>query len=164
MLRDRLALLSERHCRLSRDADGRLHDEIGPAVAWPDGFAVYAWHGVRVPRQVITDPDACDPATVLAEPNLEVRRVAIERIGYERLLTALRLEPVATDRTGRLWRVDLPPDEPLVLVEVENATREADGSHRRYFLRVPPDMRTAREAVAWTFGAPPDEWRPLVET
>ena len=29
---------------------------------------------------------------------------------------------------------------------------EADGSHRRYFLRVPPDVRTARAAVAWTFG------------
>ena len=29
---------------------------------------------------------------------------------------------------------------------------EPDGTYRRYFLRVPPRMRTARQAVAWTFG------------
>ena len=38
------------------------------------------------------------------------------------------------------------------VVEVVNATPEPDGSYRRYFLRVPPQVRTAREAVAWTFG------------
>ena len=37
-------------------------------------------------------------------------------------------------------------------MEVVNATAEPDGSHRRYFLRVPPTARTAREAVGWTFG------------
>ena len=48
---------------------------------------------------------------------------------------------------------DPPVDgEPLTVVEVVNSTPEPDGSHRRYFLRVPPDTRTAREAVAWTFG------------
>jgi hypothetical protein len=39
-----------------------------------------------------------------------------------------------------------------VLVEVVNATQEPDGWHRRYYLRVPPSIRTARAAVAWTFG------------
>ena len=32
-----------------------------------------------------------------------------------------------------------------------NSTPEPDGTRRTYFLRVPPQMRTAREAVAWTF-------------
>lgn len=164
VLREELAILSERHSRLSLDREGRLHDEHGPAVIWPDGFAVYAWHGIRVPREVITDPESVDTKAVLAEPNLEVRRVLIERLGYERLISGLRLKPVAKDRSGRLWRVDLSPDEPLVLVEVENATREVDGTRRRYFLRVPPDIETAREAVAWTFGLPTESYRPLSET
>jgi hypothetical protein len=38
------------------------------------------------------------------------------------------------------------------LVEVVNATAEPGGSYRRYFLPVPPEMRTAREADGWTFG------------
>jgi hypothetical protein len=36
-------------------------------------------------------------------------------------------------------------------VQVTNATPEPDGTHRAYWLRVPPGMRTARQAVAWTF-------------
>ena len=43
-------------------------------------------------------------------------------------------------------------DEPLRVVEVVNSTPEPDGTYRRYLLRVPPTTRTAREAVAWTFG------------
>jgi hypothetical protein len=114
---------------------------------------------------VIADPETLDPATVLLEPNVEVRRVMIERIGYQRLFRGLRMKPVAKDKTGRLWRVDLPfPDEPIVVVEVENATKERDGSRKRYFLRVPPDIRTACDAVAWTFGIGPDNYQPSVQT
>jgi hypothetical protein len=75
------------------------------------------------------------------------------------------MKPVAKDNTGRLWRIDLPlPDEPLHIVEVENATKEPDGSRKRYFLRVPPDMRKPRQAVAWTFGINPGEYAPDEET
>ena len=52
--------------------DGRLHGEGGPAVAWPDGFAIHAWHGVRVPADVVERPGVLDPAGVIAEPNIEL--------------------------------------------------------------------------------------------
>jgi hypothetical protein len=39
------------------------------------------------------------------------------------------------------------------------------GLHRRtYWLRVPPQTRTARSAVAWTFGLTPEQYAPLVQT
>src|SRR5258708_19796990 len=41
------------------------------------------------------------------------------------------------------------------MIEVINRTPEPDSSFKHYWLRVPPTMRTAREAVAWTF---PDFW------
>jgi hypothetical protein len=50
------------------------------------------------------------------------------------------------------------------MVEVINATPEPDGSRKRYWLRVPPYMRTAREAVAWTFGLSGKEYAPDKET
>jgi len=37
-------------------------------------------------------------------------------------------------------------------VEVINATPEPDGTHKHFFLQVPAHMRTAREAVAWSYG------------
>lgn len=51
-----------------------------------------------------------------------------------------------------------------VMVKVRNSTPEPDGSVRDYWLRVPPDLRTARAAVAWTFGLEPTEYAPAVET
>ena len=50
------------------------------------------------------------------------------------------------------------------MVEVVNSTPEPDGTRKTYFLRVPPTTRTAREAVAWTFGLRADAYRPAVET
>ena len=35
---------------------------------------------------------------------------------------------------------------------------------KEYFLRVPPTMRTAHEAVAWTFGLTPEQYSPAIET
>jgi hypothetical protein len=58
----------------------------------------------------------------------------------------------------------VPGDEPIVAVEVVNSTRAPDGSFKRYWLRVPPEMSTAREAVAWTFGLRATQYAPEKET
>jgi hypothetical protein len=68
------------------------------------------------------------------------------------------------ERYGTLWRRNVSGDEPIVMVEVVNSTREPDGSFKRYWLRVPPDMKTAREAVAWTFNVPAERYAPVKET
>ncbi len=55
-------------------------------------------------------------------------------------------------------------DEPVVMVEVQNSTPEPDGTHKTYFLRVPPTMQTAHEAVAWTFGLGGQQYSPSAES
>ncbi|MGK4422445.1 DUF6745 domain-containing protein, partial [Klebsiella pneumoniae] len=64
----------------------------------------------------------------------------------------------------RLYRRNVPDDEPIVMVELVNASPELDGSLKTYMLRVPPTVRTCREAVAWTFGMTVDQWQPAMET
>ena len=136
----------------------RLHCEDGPAVVWPDGWGVWSWHGVRVPQHVIEDPASITAAEVLAEENAEVRRVMVERMTPERFLAESDAKPVQQDDYGKLWRVDMPDDEPLVMVELLNSTVEPDGNRKIYFLRVDPNCRTALEAVAWTFDQKPEEY------
>lgn len=136
----------------------RLHCEDGPAVAWPDGWGVWSIHGVGVPRHVVEAPETLTPAEILGEANAEVRRVMIERFGAERLMREAAAERVQQDDYGTLWRLEIDEDEPLVMIEVVNSTAEADGSRKRYWLRVPPDMDTARAAVAWTFAMRADEY------
>src|SRR4029077_18916000 len=48
--------VSERHNVLLRDERGRLHSLGGPACAYPDGWAIYAVHGARVPEFVVERP------------------------------------------------------------------------------------------------------------
>ena len=50
------------------------------------------------------------------------------------------------------------------MIEVVNRTPERDGRFKRYWLRVPPTMRTAREAVSWTFNMPAELYGPEIET
>jgi hypothetical protein len=38
------------------------------------------------------------------------------------------------------------------------------GRFHTYWLRVPPHARTAKEAVAWTFGLSEQEYAPMVQT
>jgi len=157
-------VLGERPDELHLDEQGRLHAARGPALVYPDGWALWAWHGVRVPRAVIESPEGLPAQDVLAEPDVEVRRIMIERVGHERLVRDGGARRLAEDETGILWRLDLTDDEPLVCVEVTDASTGRGAAFKRYLLRVPPGVRTPREAVAWTFGVDQGEYRPAVET
>ena len=164
-----LAIMLDRPIRSGFDDRGRLHAEDGAALEYADGTAIWALHGVVVPSDVVTDPGSITVEQIDRAANAEVRRVMTERFGAERLITEGGAELVDEDAVGRLWRRPFPRTgwrhtEPLQMVEVRNATPEPDGTTRTYFLRVPPTVRTAREAVAWTFGLEGKRYAPLVET
>ena len=153
--------VSERHHVLSRDDRGRLHSIAGPAVAYPDGWAIYAVRGVRVPAEWIEQKDKLDPATALTWPNVEQRNAAAEIIGWARILEQLKPSTIDTDRDpeiGTLLRVDL-PDAPN-----SRFLRVRCGTGREFVLPVPAEMETARQANAWTYGLKPDEYKPEIRT
>ncbi|WP_198653711.1 DUF6745 domain-containing protein [Actinocorallia populi] len=161
---ENLVILSERPVELHRDEPGRLHNGDGPALSYSDGFALHAWRGMPIPPGFLDTLSGLTAHRILAEENAELRRVMLERFGYDRYLAEAGAQPLHRDETGVLWRIDLPDDEPVVMVEVVNSTPEPDGTRRTYYLRVPPDTRTARAGVAWTFGLTEAEYRPLQET
>lgn len=160
----RVAVLSERPVALHRDEAGRLDHGDGPALAYPDGFALHAWRGMPVPAAFLAELPTLTPERIRAEENAELRRVMLEYYGYDRYLTDSGARPLHRDETGVLWRIDLVDDEPVVMVEVLNSTPEPDGTHRTYWLRVPPSTRTAREGVAWTFGLEEEVYAPAAQT
>ncbi|MFJ7159677.1 DUF6745 domain-containing protein [Streptomyces sp. NPDC101118] len=161
---ERLAVVCERPVELHRDEAGRLDRGDGPALAFPDGFALYAWRGMPVPADLLSGLATLTPERIREEENAELRRVMLEHYGYERYLDESGAEPVHRDGTGVLWRIPLPDDEDVVMVEVVNSTPEPDGTSRTYWLRVPPETLTARQGVAWTFGLDAAEYAPSRET
>lgn len=141
-------MVSERPLNINRDANGRLHSATGPAISWPDGWGLYMWHGLRVPAEWILHPDKLDPQTALNWKNVEQRRAAAEIIGWARVLDALKARSVDKDedpQIGELLEVDL-PDSPK-----QKFLRVRCGTQRTFCLPVPPEMKTALQANAWTF-------------
>ncbi|MFF4982198.1 DUF6745 domain-containing protein [Streptomyces sp. NPDC001046] len=160
----RVVVLSERPVALHRDEAGRLDRGDGPALAYPDGFALHAWRGMPVPASFLAELPSLTPDRIRDEENAELRRVMLEYYGYDRYLADSGARPVHRDETGTLWRIDLIGDEPVVMVEVLNSTPEPDGTRRTYWLRVPPSTGTARAGVAWTFGLGEQVYAPVRET
>lgn len=161
---ENVAFVCEKPLQFHIDQGGRLHNADGQALLFADGFAAHAWHGIIVDERVITDPESITIKEIESTANIEMRRVLIERYGQPRYLMDSGAIVVHEDDFGVLYRKRIEGDEPLVMVKVVNSTPEPDGTYKDYFLRVPPDMQTAREAVAWTFGFDSDDYTPSRET
>ncbi|HZM74436.1 MAG TPA: hypothetical protein VFC19_01850 [Candidatus Limnocylindrales bacterium] len=161
---ERVAVICERHVEVHRDNLGRLHRGDGPALSYPDGYGIHSWRGMPIPPEIVAELATLTVERIQAESNAEMRRVMLEHFGFERYLRESGAKKQHADEFGTLWRVDIPGDEPLVMVEVINSTAEPDGSFRTYFLRVPPQTGTARAGVAWTFGLSEQEYVPTKQT
>ncbi|MFJ8228991.1 DUF6745 domain-containing protein [Streptomyces sp. NPDC094448] len=161
---EKAVVICERPTELHRDEAGRLDHGSGPALSFPDGFALHAWRGMPVPAGFLAELPSLDPARIREEENAELRRVMLEFYGYDRYLAESGARPVHRDEAGILWRIPMNGDEDVVMVEVVNSTPEPDGTYRTYWLRVPPSTGTAKEGVAWTFGLDEKEYEPLRQT
>ena len=168
MMHKRFWIVSDRQVSIHVDPQARLHHETGPARTWGDGWAIYAWHGVRVPADLIED--GWDTARILKEPNAEVRRCAIERLGWERFVVDAGLAQVGENvpdpgNPGHtLALYDVPEaiyDTAVRVLICDNATPERDGTRRRFGLTVPASMPDPVAAAAWTFGLNPSEYAAL---
>lgn len=168
---DKVCVLTERPTEFHTEQVNReltneyqLHNEIGPAISYRDGWSIYAWHGVTVPDYVILDPGSISLKSIQRQRNIELRRILLERYGFERFIMDSGAIPVDADRFGTLYKIEMENDEPLTLVSVMNSTLEIGGERKRYLLRVPPFVHSAKRAVAWTFDCADYEYNPQQET
>lgn len=159
----------------------RLHCVNGPAVAWPDGWGVYAIHGARVPEYVINRPHEITVVKIKAEKNAEVRRIMIERFGEVRYIEESGMKPIAhDDKFGTIYLEEHEAGRPTARLRVTNRTAEPDGSFKIYWLPFNPTLyngdaaRIPQAAAASTWRTTPGgkellfkDWRkyhPAVET
>jgi hypothetical protein len=164
VLSDGIAFVCDWPQRVTLDDRNRYHSTDGPALKFADGFSMYRQHGVHVARELIERPHDISVDMIENQISVERRRVMIELYGAARYLRDSGAVLVNEDETGALYRKELLYDEPMQMVKVVNSTPEPDGTFREYFLRVPPTVRTAREAVAWTFATDESEYSPQFET
>jgi len=166
----------ERPTKITLDDRVRAHNTSGPALLWPDGFGIYMVAGIKIPEHYITKSDTLTIEVIDKERNAEVRRVYLGLYGEERYLKDTKAKIVSYGSDGaKLWCRVIPPgiarvfssadnEDRIQFVEVVNSTPEPDGSIKHYFLRVPPTINNADEAVAWTFRLTDKDYDPEIET
>jgi hypothetical protein len=122
------------------------------------------WRGITIDRRIAFAPETITAREVLETRNVELRRVLMERMGYENFLQSARSQTLDIDHDPggerRLLHVPFGDDEPLVCLAVI-----CPSTGRQYMLRVPPAMRSCRQAAAWLAGFDtPDAYQPIQET
>lgn len=138
-----------RPCSIKFDDQNRGHSETGPAIAYSDGFSVYVWHGMRVPKSWIMEPESLTEKEFLHHDNAEMRRVASEIVGWAVVLEKLGARTIDEDadpEIGTLLEVDIPE------IGKERFLKVLCGTKREFAMPVPPTIKTAIEGQAWMLG------------
>jgi hypothetical protein len=129
---------------------GRLHRDGGPAMSYPDGFAVWALNGVRVPREIAeSSSHNLDPRLILKEHNAEVRREIIRKIGIERVCEKLGAQVIDSAADYELLILDLGDKVRRPFLKMKNPSIGV------YHIEgVAPEITTVEEALLWRNGTP----------
>ena len=150
---ENILVISDRPLHINRDAEGRLHCENGASISCRDGWSLYHWHGVSIPKEWVTGkPPTAKEA--LTWENIEQRRAATEIVGWNNVLKELNAKIINKDddpEVGTLLEAEIPDSG------IERFLQVKCGTGRDFVLPVPPDMKTALEANLWTYGLDPDK-------
>lgn len=144
---------------LKIDPDHRIHSEEGAAIQYSDGDSLYFWHGTPIPGSWIEESPTLEQC--FTWENIEQRRCACEILGWDRVLREVNHSVINEndDETiGKLIEVDLPGIGRQRFLQVRC------GTGRQFSLPVPPEMQTALQANAWTYGLDAEEYKPEVRT
>lgn len=146
---NKFALICERPTSIKRDDQNRLHSDAGPAIQYEKGFELYFWHGVSVPKEWITNKETLKPETALQWPNVEQRRAACEILGWNKILSMLKVKIIdahENPQVGTLIEVNLPDSGKTRFLQA------VCGTSRTFALPVPNTTKTALEAQALLHG------------
>ena len=150
-----ICFICDRPIKLSFNQENRLHGDGEPAIEHADGYKVYANSGVLLPEKYGTIPTSkWNSEWLLSERNAELRRVLVQGVGYNRICEELGAEELDSWEEYSLFKIKN-------YIEVDEWGSEDDkepmhllkmicpSTGHIHFLRVPPDIDSARESIRW---------------
>jgi hypothetical protein len=150
--------MSERPTELYFDEQHRLHRDGGPAILFPDRYALWALHGVRVTQELAEiSPQQMEPGMVMKTDNANVRREALRKMTPAMFLEKAGAQPVDEEvlvsgdgqiHPYQLYMLDVGDGQRRPYIKMKNPSLEdtyhVEGVH--------PSCRTVRQALAWQDG------------
>jgi hypothetical protein len=157
-----ICIVSKKPKLITKNGNGRLHCENDAALKY-DGFELWRLNGVRVPKELVLTPaEKLDCKKWISEPNVEIRREFIRKIGTERLFNELDSKIIdnGVDHNGKpceLRSLDLGNEIIGIGFKFEHAS--LPGIYGIEF--VPPECNTISKALKFRNGT---KNKPLVLT
>jgi hypothetical protein len=131
------------------NADGEIHNDVGPAVEWADGKKFWYidehYLASESAEKIVMSPETLTKDEILAIQNEEERRVAIDRMGWSKYLTAIDAK-IADSRENWVDNtyevlIDPPTEEPAESWRRRNEplrmVLSCRSTGRKYFIAVP---------------------------
>lgn len=145
---DEVCVVTQKPTELHFNAEKRLHNTKGPAIAYADGYSLYALNGVKM--------DGCEalmkPGTrgkdILDVKNVEQRAELIKLHGIQNLFNDLNPELLDSARGYELYKITIYKDDsrvqPRIYLKMNNPS--VDEVHVE---AVHPDCATVDQALSW---------------
>jgi hypothetical protein len=144
-----ICFVSKKPTKCTLDDQNLLHSLTGPAIAFSDGFEIYAINGVMVTKDVVMAPESITIENINSEPNEEVKRIKIQQFGVSKFITEQKSTIIDMDVIAVNPFDKDSPTMPRALMEI-GAMRYfvgTDGSTKRtYYMNVPAHISTCVEA------------------
>ena len=129
--------------------DGDLHNTSGPAVLYADGWSHYAIGGVAVDEQIVIRPKTQTIMQITKEENEEVKRIRIERYGWEKYIADVKAKVVDQRRND----IDGTIEALFVMAGGMKAfCGRCRSTGRVYFLEVDPSISNCEQSQKWMLG------------
>ena len=165
---DGLCIVSRMPIQLQVDDHQRLHAIHESAIRFADGYLQFFFNGSVLGREFFHASGVFRWERILRAGNNRWRRTLLASLEFEELKKLLELELVdhssISEKGGplKLWAPST--TEAFNLVPAHFLEVVCPSTKNRHILTVPPDVSSARGAVAWTFGRTQREYWPDLES
>ncbi len=154
---DNICWISERHNIVRMNSRNRLHCETGMALAYPDGWGIYALNGIKMkPEYVLTPAKDINPEMIMKETNVDQRRELIRKVGVDRLASYGK----KIHKEGDYELIDMSP----VLAGIQYAPhllmKNPSVEDTWHLEGVAPECKTVEQAINWRAGNIEIQWQP----
>jgi hypothetical protein len=127
------------------------------AVEYTDGWGWYALNGVIMkPEYVLTPAEKLQPDSVLKEPNVDIRRELIRKVGVQRMISYGK----EIDAMGSYKLIDISPIFTGIRYAPYLLMKNPSLDDTWHLEGVDPECHTVQEAINWRAGNIKVEWSP----